>query len=157
MRSFLTILGGAALLVIILFIGIAIFMGVQLGPANEEAQSYARETILAVASSWSTEELYARADEELQANLKQGEVETLMGQGARAVGDLESLGDITCSTNVTTSTGAGKVISARCTAQGAHERGAVDYTVGVIRKNGQWGLNSFHFNAVEVEDTPTEV
>ena len=157
MKKFLIVLGAVFLGIITLFVGLAIWAGLQIGPANEEAKQYARETTLAIAASWNSEAVYERASDELLETLNPGDVDRLVGQGARLVGDLDSLGDFSCATNVSAHSSTGKVITATCTAQGVHQRGHVDYKLIVIKRDEAWALNLFNFNAEPSEDMPTEV
>ena len=157
MKKFLTFLGGVFLIIIILVIGLAIFMGVQLGPADEEAKAYARESIEAIATVWDADAVYERSSDTLKETLNQGEVVKLMTQGARAVGDLEKLGEVTCSTNISTTTGDGKVITSECSASAEHQRGTVDYRINVQKRNDAWAVNGFHFTVTATEESATEV
>ncbi|GJL92119.1 hypothetical protein [Hyphococcus sp.] len=157
MRNFLAVLGGILVLLIVMFIGAAIYMGVQLGPAQEEAKTYVRESIFAIASDWSADEVYVRASDKLKGILKEPEVIALMQQGARTVGGLNALDEIECSTNMSTSTGQGKVVTAECTTTGSHQRGSVDYTIAVEKRNDTWSMNAFHYNVTAIEETATEI
>lgn len=157
MKNFLTFLGGVFLLIIVLIIGLVAFMGVQLGPADQEANAYARQSIEAIAKTWNGDALYERATTGLKDNLKEGDIEALMNQGARAVGDLEELGDLTCVTRVTTTTSDGKAIMSDCTATAEHQRGTVDYRVNVEKRDGAWALNGFHFTVTKIKEDAIEI
>ncbi len=157
MKKFLMFLGGVFLCVIVLFIGLAIFMSVQLGPANKEATAYARESIEAIATAWNSDAVYERASAELKETLKEGDLVALMSQGARAVGDLEALGELSCFTNISTTTGNGKVTLSQCTATGAHQRGSVDYRINIEKRADSWEINGFHFTVTKSEEGAVEI
>lgn len=157
MKKILVFLGGIFLFLIVIVVGLGIYMGVQLGPADEEARVYARNSILAISSEWDADEVFARASEELLATLDEGEVIQLMRQGARAVGDLTKLGEVECATNISTHTKTGKIVQSECTANAEHQRGSVDYTVNVMKRDESWSTTGFHFNVVEMSEGATEI
>jgi len=103
-KTFLSVIGGIVLLFFVALIGFFIYGFIKLGPITAEAEEYASETLLAVISHWNGDAIHERATPELNNVLEEGSVLELMGQGARAVGDLTSLGDVECTANFNTST-----------------------------------------------------
>lgn len=151
------VLGGVFLAFIALFVAFAVWAGLQLGPANEEAKQYARETTLAIATNWNSQAIYERASDELLETLKPGDIEKLVTEVARLVGDLTSLGEFECSTHISARSSTGKMVRATCTAGGVHQRGSVDYTLIVVKRDEAWALNLFNYNVRQSENSPTEV
>jgi len=157
LKTFLATIGGIAAVIFFIIIGFAIYAGIQLGPITKAGQKYAEETIRAVTTEWDGSALIERATPELKKELTEGKLETIMGTGSRSVGGLVSLDELTCSANVSVTTGEGKITRAECTGEGIHARGSSEYRVVVIARDDIWKVNGFFFTAHPKEDAPVEI
>jgi len=157
MKKFLMVVGAIAIFGFIAMVALIGIAAIGLNETNEEAKAYVAESIKAVATGWSEEALLARASTELKDQFQPGQLETFLGDSSRAIGGLETLGEISCSTNSSVTTSEGRKSIAECTSDGVHERGRAEYRVSVIKRADEWRVNSFFVTYYPKEDGPTEV
>ncbi len=88
MKTFLAVVGGLALVIVIALVSLFVIGFQKAGPLLEEAHVYADETIPAIATNWDSNEFTKRATPELMALFKDGALAGLMAEGERQLGDM---------------------------------------------------------------------
>lgn len=151
------IVGAIAVFGFTAMIVLLVFAAFGLNETNKEAKAYVAESIEAIATQWDENALLVRATPELREYFQPGQLETFLGDSSRAIGGLETLGEINCFSNSSVTTSEGKKSSSECTGEGVHARGRAEYRVNAIKKDGEWRLNSFYVTYYPEEDGSTEV
>jgi len=153
-RTLLAVIGGLALLAIVLFVGLAV-MAVRMGSdAMAGASAYADETIAEFAENWDTRTLLRRGSPEFLEIVSRDrtaldQMEAILN---RQAGPLASVDPSACPNVNAFATGEGTVVQATCVAEGETARGAIAFRVNVIRRRDEWRLLGLFFNLVPGEN-----
>ena len=124
-------------------VGMVVYKAVAL---NNEATAYVDAAIPAISAHWSASELLDRATPELKKDTTPDAV-------AKLFRILEPLGRLTKyegakgSSKTSYSTETGTSITGDYVATAEYENGTATFDVVVVKRNGQWMINGFHFDA----------
>ncbi len=158
MKTFLAVLGALALIVIILFVAL-FFVGYQRAtPLIEEAETYADETIQAVATNWNGAELSARASPEMTALLSDGALQQIMDAGKFQFGPMTTYDGATCTlTHYQLHSSTGETVVAQCTANAEFEKASGSFLVNLVKRSDEWKVLGFFVSLVETKEVTVQV
>ena len=143
MRRVLYAIGGIVFALAAAGVGMMVYKAVKL---NNEATAYVDEAIPAISAHWNASELLERGTPELK---KDAPPDVL----AKLFRTLEPLRRLTKyegakgSSNTSYSTDTGTSITGDFVATAEYENGTATFDVVVVKRNGQWMINGFHYDA----------
>jgi len=146
-KRFLAIVGGIALIAILLiggFIGYSAYQGRALDASSKE---YVDKNIALIVSSWSKDELLKRASPQLLKVVaeKPDQIDHLF-RGFAKLGAMRSYDGSKGDSNVSYTNKDGKVITASYIADATFENGNAHITVRLIQTSGSWQFLLFNVN-----------
>lgn len=148
MRKFLSIAGGFFVFLVVViagFIGYAAYQGRDL---DASSKAYLQANLSPILATWSEQEFLKRASPELRRIIdEKPEQLDLLFKKLSGLGALKRLGDLTGDSNVSYTTGSGKVVTAAYTGKAEFENGKARITVRLIQHAGQWQLLFFNVNS----------
>jgi hypothetical protein len=147
-RKFLAIIGGIALIAVLLiggFVGYSAYQGRLLDASSKE---YVNKNIPLIISSWSKDELLKRASPQLLSviNEKPDQIDHLF-QGFAKLGAIRSYDGSKGDSNVSYTNRDGKVITAAYIADAIFENGDAHISVRLIQTSGSWKFLTFNVNS----------
>jgi len=146
LNTIFTFLGAVFLLFILIWVGAqgySAYMGNVLNPSSKE---YVDESIPAIISTWSRDELVKRASPELRAIASNGQLDQLIATCAK-LGTFQSYNGAIGRVNINISLQNGQVITASYIANATFKNGKAEIQIKLIRHNGAWQLLGFHVNS----------
>lgn len=148
MKKFLAIVGGIALVAILLiggFVGYSAYQGRALDASSKE---YVDKNIPLIVSSWSKDELLKRASPQLLKIVaeKPDQIDHLF-QGFAKLGAMWSYDGSKGDSNVSYTNRAGEVITAAYIADTTFENGGAQISVRLIQTSGSWQFLLFNVNS----------
>jgi len=149
MRKFFLVLGVLAALVIVGG-GIAIVMLWPNGTAlDTEAQAFVDDTVIAVSSHWSKDELLKRASPELLAMLKAKpqDLDALFDATTIGLGPLVEYQGAQGEANIAAMIGRGTIITAKYVARAHFQKGDATIRLMLRKIDGQWMLHGFNVDS----------
>ena len=111
------------------------------------AQTYADESIRAIATSWDAKELEKRASSQLKAETSHGQFVRLMEQCKAKLGGLKTLGthgSVQFNSGATTSEGAFQAVG--MTVSATFQKGPAEIRITVVKTGTEWQINEFRVN-----------
>ena len=159
MRTFLAIIGGLTLTVII---GLAVLAGVSTHTAQQrlaEAPAFADETIVVFAQDWDTDTLIARGAPELKVLFEANPraLEQLRNALRRDFGALEQRQPAICpGYDMRFEFGEGHSFYTQCLAEAQLEKAAARFIVNLVHRDGAWQVRGFFVERLEPRKGPGE-
>lgn len=149
MRKFFLALGVLAALVIV---GGGIALGIlwRNGTAlDTEAQAYVDDTVIAVSSQWSKDELLKRASPELLAILKAKpqDLDALFHAATIGLGPLVDYRGAKGEATIATMIGQGTIVTAHYVARAHFQKGDATIRLMLKKIDGQWALHGFYIDS----------
>jgi hypothetical protein len=144
MKKFLMVLGAVFLVLIVLvggLVGYAIFTGTQL---DASSKAYVDESVPAIATDWSKDELVKRASPQLREQASDVQIEQLFGTLANKLGAFKSYDGAKGDSNINFTTTAGKIITASYIAKATYQYGKAEIQIKLIQHAGAWQILGFH-------------
>jgi hypothetical protein len=144
MKKFLAIVGGVFLILVLAvagFIGYAAYQGQRL---DASSKAYVEESLPAIVSTWSRDELLKRSSPQLLkvASENPEQLDQLFRKLSE-LGAMRSFGDVKGDSNISYMIGKGKVITASYVANAKFANGEARITVRLIQLSGQWKILLF--------------
>ncbi len=149
MRKFFLVLGVLASLVIVGG-GIAIGMLWRNGTAlDSEAQAFVDDTVIAVSSHWSKDELLKRASPELLAILKSKpqDLDALFDAATTGLGPLAEYQGAKGEATIAATIGRGTIVTAQYVARAHFQKGDATIRLALQKIDGQWMLYGFYVDS----------
>ena len=144
MKRILIILGGIFLILLLIlgFIaGYLIYTGDKL---DASSKAYVDESVLAIVSTWSKDELITRASPKLLEKTSGGQIEQLFNALSDKLGAFKSYDDSKGQSNMSYNSKEGQVITASYIANASFQNGKADIQIQLIRHQDSWQILGFH-------------
>jgi hypothetical protein len=144
MKKFLMVLGTVFLVLIVLgagVVGYAIYMGTQL---DASSKAYVDESVPAIATDWSKDELVKRASPQLRKQASDVQIEQLCSTLANKLGTFKSYDGAKGDSSINFTSADGKVITASYIAKATYEYGKAEIQIKLIQEAGSWKILGFH-------------
>ena len=132
-----------------LLVVVAAVMGylAYLGPSlDASSKAYVDESVKAITSAWSKEELLKRASPQLRQVIKEEELGRLFAKLSQ-LGKLQEYEGSKGDANISLTMQAGKVITASYIANASFDKGPAQVTVRLIQNDGQWQILQIYVNS----------
>jgi hypothetical protein len=142
-KRFLLFLGVITFLFLVLLgagIGYGTYLCYSLAPSG---QAYADESVRAIITTWSKDELIKRSSPELRANTNQGQLDQVFVT-LNKLGSFQSYGGAQGSVGLSLNVKKGLIITATYHATATFQNGRAAITISLIRHDNAWQIESFH-------------
>lgn len=123
------------------FVGYSAYVGTKL---DASSKAYVDESVPAIISTWSKDELKKRASPQLLKSATDEQISDLFTKLAAQLGSYQSYDGSKGDSNVSYTSQDGKVISATYKANATFQNGKIDIEIKLIQINGDWFLLGFH-------------
>lgn len=144
LKKALIVLGAIFLLLIVAvagLIGYAIYTANQL---DASSKAYVDESVPAIATDWSKDELVKRAGTQLRAKVSDVQIEQLFGTLANKLGAFKSYDGAEGDSNINFTTTSGKEVTASYVAKATYQYGKAEIQIKLIQEDRSWKILNFH-------------
>ena len=146
MKRILLWLGGIFLGLLVVVAAVMGYLAYLGSPLDASSKAYVDESVKAITSAWSKEELLKRASPQLQQVIKEEELGRLFAKLSQ-LGKLQEYEGSKGDANISLTIQAGKVITASYIASARFDKGPAQVTVRLIQNDGRWQILQFYVNS----------
>jgi hypothetical protein len=147
-KRFLFFLGLITFLFLILF-GAGMAYGLYLSDSlSPSAKEYADESVRAIITTWSKDDLVKRRSPELQATTNKGQLNQVFTE-FKNLGNLQNYTEAEGNVNASFNIKEGLIITATYFASASFQHGKAEITIQLIRHHNVWQILGFHLNPAD--------
>lgn len=144
MKKFLAVLGAVFLVLLFaaaVFIGCGAYAG---GKLDASSKAYVDESVPAIVSGWSKEELIKRASSQLREKASDDQITQLFNTLSNRLGAFQSYDGAKGDSNMSFTSKNGCLVTASYVAKATFQHGKADIQIRLIQSGGAWKILNFH-------------
>lgn len=147
MSNYRTLLGIVSVALFLVTGGAALAIAARNSTLDSEGRHFVAAAIPAIFTNWNERALISRASTELRGAVKERDLDRLFGGMSRNLGRLQSCQQVNGNATISMDTARGIVVTGDYVARAKFKAGRAEIRLSLIRKNGNWRIQSFRLNS----------